>query len=42
MDKIDEKSILITITITIFSFLILVWNYIKQKRKGGNDVREDR
>ena len=35
MDKIDEKSILITITITIFSFLILVWNYIRKKKREG-------
>ena len=37
MDKIDEKSILITIAVTIFSFLILLWNYIRKKKKGGED-----
>ena len=37
MDKIDEKSILITIAITIFSFLILVWRHIRIKKKGGEN-----
>lgn len=38
MDKIDEKSILLTIAITIFSFLILIWRHIRMKKKGGEDI----
>lgn len=41
MDKIDEESILIATTITIFSFLILLWKWIKDK-KGGRDDRKER
>jgi len=37
MDKIDEESILIATTITIFSLLIFLWNYIRKKMKGGKD-----
>lgn len=36
MDKIDEKSMLITIAITIFSFLILLYRNIRIKKKGGD------
>lgn len=42
MDEIDERSMWGTIIITIFSFLILVWQRAKEKKGGEEDERKKR
>jgi hypothetical protein len=40
VNKLDEKSILITIAITVFAFLFLLWHHIRTKKGGDNGTHD--